>query len=216
METLVEEAIEQYADRHTTDLSPLLKEVLTQTEAKTGKLDWSIGKVQGQFLKMLVGLSGAKKVVELGTLTGFSALVMAEALPPDGEIITCEADAFHAEIARAFFARSPHRKKIRLEFGDALATLAKLRAESVDAMFIDADKADYPRYYEEALRILKPGGWIALDNVLRDGEVVNPDSDDPDVRAVKRFNETVRQDNRVDKVMLTLRDGVYLVRKRGK
>jgi predicted O-methyltransferase YrrM len=109
---------------------------------------------------------------------------------------------------------SPHSKKVRLEFGDALATLSKLQPESVDAMFIDADKAEYPSYYEEALRILRPGGWMALDNVLWDGQVVNPDNNDPEVDAVKRFNEKVRRDNRVDKVMLTLRDGVYLVRKR--
>ena len=216
METLVEEAIEQYADRHTSDLSPLLEELLAETEAKTGKLDWSIGKVQGQFLKMLVGISGAKTVVELGTLTGFSALIMAEALPPQGRLITCEADPFHAEIARRYFARSPHGKKIHLAFGDALTTLSGLKTGSVGGVFIDADKAEYPKYYEESLRILKPGGWMALDNVLWDGEVVNPDSEDPEVRAVKRFNEKVRQDNRVDRVMLTLRDGVYLVRKRGK
>ncbi len=214
METLVEEAIEQYADRHTSEVSPLLQELLAETEAKTGKLDWSIGKVQGQFLKMLVGLSGAKTVVELGTLTGFSALIMAEALPPDGQIITCEADQFHAEIARRFFARSPYGKKIRLELGDALKTVSGLAPGSVDAVFIDADKAEYPRYYEESLRLLRVGGWMAIDNVLWDGEVVDPDSDDPEVGAIKRFNEKVRQDTRVDKVMITLRDGVYLVRKR--
>jgi len=214
METLVKEAIEQYADRHTSEVSPLLEEVLAETEARTGKPDWSVGKVQGQFLKMLVGLSGAKTVVELGTLIGFSALVMAEALPPDGEIITCEADPVHAEIARRFFARSPHGHKIRLELGDALKTLSGFRAKSVDAVFVDADKADYPSHYEESLRILKPGGWMAIDNVLWDGEVVNPDNDDDDVTAVKRFNEKLRQDTRVEKVMLTIRDGVYLERKR--
>jgi len=215
METLVENAIEQYAERYTSEVSPLLDELLTETEARIGKLDWSIGKVQGQFLKMLVALSGAKIVVEIGTLTGFSALIMAEALPADGQIITCETDPSHARIARRFFARSPHRRKIRLELGDALETLSKLRAESVDAVFIDADKADYPSHYEESLRILKPGGWMAIDNVLWDGEVVSPDNDDPDVTAIKQFNEKVREDNRVDKVMLTLRDGVYLARKRG-
>jgi len=214
METLVEEAIEQYVERHTDEVSPLLKELLAETEAKTGKLDWSIGRVQGQFLKMLVGLSGAKMVVELGTLTGFSALMMAEALPPDGRIMTCDSDPDHAEIARRFFALSPHGRKVRLELGDALTTLSRLWAESVDAVFIDADKAEYPSHYEESLRILKHGGWMAIDNVLWDGEVVNPDTDDPDVIAIKRFNEKVRQDRRVDKVMLTLRDGVYLVRKR--
>ncbi|RPI29769.1 MAG: methyltransferase [Acidobacteria bacterium] len=214
MELLVEEAITEYSDRHTSEVNPLLRELLAETEARTGKLDWSIGKVQGQFLRMLVGLSQAKFIVELGTLTGFSALIMAEALPPDGRVLTCDSDAVHAEIARSFFARSPHGKKIQLEFGDAMKSLSRIQSGTVDGVFVDADKEQYPGYYEESLRVLKVGGWIAIDNVLWDGEVVDPENNDPDVTAIKRFNDKVREDNRVDKVMLTIRDGIYLVRKR--
>ncbi len=214
MEMLVDKAITDYADHHTSDVSPLLRELLSETERKIGKLDWSIGKVQGQFLKVLVSISRAKTVVEIGTLTGFSALIMAEALPSDGKIITCESDRTHADIAQSFFARSSYGKRIRLEFGDALKTLSKLSAESVDGVFIDADKDEYPAHYEESLRILRVGGWMAIDNVLWDGAVARSDSYDSDVAAIKRFNEKVRTDDRVDKVMLTIRDGVYLVRKR--
>ena len=216
METYIaSEALQEYAEAHSSQLSPLLRELLAQTEARTGKLDWSIGRVQGQFLKMLVALTKAKKVVELGTLTGFSALIMAEALPPGGRIITCENDAFHAEIARSFFKRSPAGRKIQLEFGDALRTLSRLETSSIDGVFIDADKSTYPACYEESLRILKDGGWIAVDNVMWDGEVINERSGDPDVAAIKKFNRLVRDDQRVDKVMLTIRDGLYLIRKRG-
>jgi caffeoyl-CoA O-methyltransferase len=214
MESLIREEIQHYIERHSSDLDPLLEELLAVTQAKTGKLEWSIGKVQGQFLRLLVALSRAKTVVDVGTLTGFSALIMAEGLPADGRIITCESDPVHAEIARGFFQRSPRGGQIQLEFGPALETLRRLPAETIDAVFIDADKSSYPLYYEEALRLLKPGGWIAVDNVLWEGEVVDEETADPDVVAIKAFNRRVRDDIRVEKVMLSIRDGLYLIVKK--
>lgn len=209
---IVDEAVERYAAEHGDELPPLLAEVEAVTREKTTAPGMMIGRLEGNVLRMLIRLMGARRVVEVGTFTGYSALCMASALPEDGKVITCELDEKHAGIARSFFERSSDGKKIELRQGPASETLATLPDASFDLVFIDADKVGYPDYYEQALRILRTGGLIVADNVLWSGRVLDPQ--DENSRAIAAFNEKVRQDDRVDSVMLTVRDGMTLARKR--
>ncbi len=206
------EELARYIEDHTGPVPPLLEELERETREKTRNPGMLTGKVEGTFLRMLVRVSGARKVVEIGTFTGYGALMMAEGLPADGELITCDVSEEHASIARRYFDRSPHGKKIRLVLGPAAETLRKIPDGSVDFVFVDADKESYPAYYEESVRILRTGGLIAADNVLWSGRVLSPE--DEDARAIAFFNSRVQGDDRVEKVMLPVRDGVYLIRKR--
>ena len=172
-----------------------------------------IGPFEGALLAMLVRLTGARRVLEIGTFTGYSALCMAEALPAKGKLTTCEIKPERADIARSFFARSPHGHKIKIHLGPALETLAGLPVSaSFDFVFLDADKENYVNYYEAVLPCLRPGGLIVADNVLWSGRVLAPKKKSD--RAVVRFNNHVRRDPRVECVMLPVRDGVSLIRKR--
>jgi caffeoyl-CoA O-methyltransferase len=205
------EELERYAHAHTTRPSELMEELERQTKKCVPMSQMLTGRVEGTLLRMLVRISGAKKAVDVGTYTGYSALAMAEGLPPEGELITCEISEDHAELALRFIARSPRANQIRLRLGHALDTLREIPSGSTDFVFIDADKLSYPDYYEEGLRILRRGGLIAVDNVFWSGRVLDPK--DEDSRAISEFNELVKNDERVEKVMLSVRDGVYLIRK---
>jgi caffeoyl-CoA O-methyltransferase len=169
------------------------------------------GRLEGTLLQMLAVSLGAQRILEIGTFTGFSALMMAAALPEDGKLITCEINPKAISIARSFFQRSPDGRKIELREGPALETLKTL-AGPFDLVFIDADKETYTAYYEAALSLLAPNGLIAVDNVLWSGRVLNPEDDNS--RAIAAFNEHVRQDQRVTQVILTVRDGLMLIRRR--
>jgi caffeoyl-CoA O-methyltransferase len=206
--------IEQYIEDHTDDTSPLLKELLRETEIKTGRARWCIGKAEGKFIQLLVKLSAAKNVVEVGTFTGYSALMIAEALPADGILTTCETNAEYAAIARKFFQKSPSGDKIRLQLNPAIETMRNLAGGSVDFVFIDADKPSYSLYYDEALRILKPGGLIFVDNVFWRKKIFAAKVKNENALAIAALNEKIRKDKRVEKVMLAVRDGVYLIRKK--
>ncbi|MFO7707848.1 MAG: class I SAM-dependent methyltransferase [Desulfobacterales bacterium] len=208
------ERIELYAEHHTDEVSPLLKELLQETMELTARQRWSIGKVEGIFLQMLVKLAGARRVVEIGTFTGYSAILIAEALPEDGQLITCEMDRNVAEVAERYFNRTPHGRKIRLEIGPALDILLHLTEGEYDFVFIDADKPSYCDYFDQAMRLLRPGGVIFVDNVFWKGKVLKNKTTNPNARAIKRFNAKVREDDRVEKVMLAIRDGCYLIRKK--
>jgi len=208
------EIIESYVDAHTDDLSNLLIDLLAETESITGRSRWSIGKVEGKMLQMLIKISNAKRVVEVGTFTGFSALVMAEALPQDGILTTCENSEQYADIAQRYFKQSPYGKKIMLKLGPALETLGAMPDSSEDFMFIDADKPSYGRYFDEALRILHPGGIIFVDNVFWRNKIFKKKISNENAKAIAAFNEKVSRENRVEKVMLSIRDGVYLIRKK--
>ena len=212
MPQIVSAEIELYAAAHTTPLSSLLDELVRETQAHfADRAQMLCGQVEGQFLQMLVATSGARRVLEIGTFTGFSALMMAGGLPADGELIALELSAEHAEFARGYFARSGHGGKIRLIEGKALDSLKTLKGP-FDFAFIDADKTNYPRYYKATVPLLSAGGLIAVDNALREGEVLNPKDDN--ARATAELNDIVRADDRVENVMLTVRDGVMLVRKK--
>ena len=205
--------IENYIAEHTDDVTALLQDLLKETEAITGRSRWSIGQVEGKLMQFLVKISGTRKAVEIGTFTGFSALMIAEALPDDGLLVTCESSKEHAEIARRYIKKSPHRHKIRLELKPAMQTLEQLADNSVDFVFIDADKPSYSLYFDEALRILRAGGFIFVDNVFWRKKVFKRKITNENAIAIAAFNEKVKTEDRVEKVMLSVRDGVYLIRK---
>jgi caffeoyl-CoA O-methyltransferase len=206
--------IDEYVDAHTDDVSLLLEELMAETESATGRSFWSIGKVEGKLLQMLIKISKTRRAVEVGTFTGYSALIIAEALPEDGILTTCENSREYADIAQRYFDRSRSGRKIDLKFGPALQSLRDMPAGSVDFVFIDADKPSYGDYFDEALRILAPGGLIFVDNVFWRNKVFKKKITNNNARAIAAFNEKVRQDDRVEKVMLSVRDGVYLMRKK--
>lgn len=208
MDIVAREA-EEYASYHTTPMSPLLEEIENFTITKTSYPSMLTGRVEGRFLQLMVRLSGARRVVEIGTFTGYSALAMAEGLEDGGRIVTIEHDPEHAGRAQAFFDRSPVGNKITLHMGEALDILRTLPPGETDLVFIDADKQDYIEYYREAMRILRNGGLILADNALWYGRVFNPQDDDS--RAMADFNEEVNTDKRVEKLFLTIRDGIYLI-----
>lgn len=204
--------INAYCEAHTTDLSPLFQKLREETYAKTTAPQMQVGKIEGSFLKFLVGISGARKIVELGTFTGFSALAMAEALPEDGELITCDVDAKNTQIAREHWSMSPHGKKIQLRIGPALETLKSFSPESIDFVFIDADKANYANYWDATVPLVRKNGLIVVDNVLWSGRVLNPqEKSDKDIAA---FNSHAKKDIRMEAVMLPVRDGMLIARKR--
>ncbi len=213
MDAQLAEIVENYVDAHTDDVSLLLEELLAETEKITGRSRWSIGKVEGKLLQMLIKISNTERVVEVGTFTGYSALVMAEALPEDGILTTCENSREYADIARRYFEKSPYGQKIQLILGPALQSLKAIPDNSEDFVFIDADKPSYGIYFDEALRILHTGGIIFVDNVFWRYKIFKKKITNENARAIAAFNEKVKRETRAEKVMLSVRDGVYLIRK---
>jgi caffeoyl-CoA O-methyltransferase len=207
----IDEAVERYARDHTEPESELFRRLREETFARMEYPQMQVGRIEGRFLKMLVRLTGARRVLEIGMFTGYSALMMAEGLPEDGRLITCDIDPKAEEIARRYFAESPQGHKIEIRLGAALETIATLEGP-FDMVFIDADKNNYPNYYEATLALLRPGGLIVADNVLWSGKVLNPEDDY--ARAIAEFNRRVLSDDRVENVCLTVRDGMMLIWKR--
>jgi len=208
---LVPEDIEAYAAAHTDPPGPLYEQLREVTHAQMRSPQMQVGPIEGAFLKMLVQLTGAKRVLEIGMFTGYSGLKMAEGLPDGGELITCDIDPLAEAIARKFHARSPHGKKITIRMGPALETIKTLRPP-LDLVFIDADKERYSAYYQAVLPLLRPGGLIVADNTLWSGRVLRPTQETD--KAIVAFNDLVARDPRVEKVLLTVRDGILLARKK--
>lgn len=198
-----------YTAGQTTPLSPLVQELYDESNRTFERTAMMVGPVEGMLLQLLVAVTGAKHVLEIGMYTGFSALLMAEALPDDGELITCEIDHERIAFGRQYFERSPHGHKIDVREGPAGETLRTLEGP-FEFVFIDADKPGYTDYYEATLPLLAQGGLIAVDDVLLGG-VPEPKSERS--RAVVAFNEHVRSDDRVSQVMLTVRSGLTIIRK---
>jgi caffeoyl-CoA O-methyltransferase len=211
MQLLVDEDIDRYAFRHTSREPDLLRALEKRTQDETSDPEMLTGRVQGRLLKMIVQLCQPRFILEVGTFTGYSALSMAEALSDDGRIVTCEIDPAAQRIAQETFAASPFGRRIEIRMGPALQTIRSLDDE-IDLSFIDADKERYPVYYEEVLERTRSGGILIFDNMLWSGRVVDPPDDT--TRAIARLNEIITRDDRVENVLLTVRDGVQLVRKR--
>lgn len=215
--SLLPQAIEEYVNQFITYETPLQQRLREET-SRLPEARMQIGPDQGAFLAMMVRLIGAKRAIEIGTFTGYSALAVASALPEDGKLIACDVSETWTGIARRYWAEAGVADRIDLRLGPASATLEALLEtcgeNSFDFAFIDADKRSYDTYYEACLRLIRPNGLIAIDNVLWHGKIVDPAVQDEDTLALRAINQKVRDDNRVDHCLLTLGDGVLLVRKR--
>ena len=208
---ITDEQVGEYAEQHTTPPDPLLAELAKETYETMSVPQMLTGTVEGRLLELLVHASGAKRILEIGTFTGYSALSMAAALPEGGHIDTLDIEPKHAEVAQRYFDRSPHGSKITLHLGPATETIGKLEGE-FDLVFIDADKEGYDAYYEAVLPRLSARGLIAIDNTLWSGRVLDPQ--DESTEKIAALNDKIAADDRVVAVQLTVRDGVTLVRRR--
>ena len=195
-------------------------ELLRQLRQETAQIEYSVMQIspeQGQFMSLLIKLMGAKRAIEIGTYTGYSSICVASAMPEDGKLICCDISPQWTSIAEKFWARAGLENKIELFSQPAAQTLQKLLDDgaerSFDFIFIDADKQNYIMYYEMALHLLRKGGLIAVDNTLWSGAVADPENSEPGTRAIRRFNETLKQDDRVSHSLLTIGDGLTLILK---
>lgn len=211
MSNIVSEDLDAYAEQHSTDPHAVFFDLAKQTREEMEMHRMQVGKVEGGLLRMLARLVGARSILEIGTFTGYSALCMAEGMHEDGRLVTCDVDPKATTMAKEFWAKSPHGKKIELRLGPALDTIAGLDGP-FDMAFIDADKQNYRAYWEAVVPKMRPGGLLVTDNVLWSGRVLQP-RDELDI-AVDTFNKHVVADERVEAVMLTVRDGVTLAWKR--
>ncbi len=207
---ILPEAIEHYAEEHTTPATELLARLAAETKATLECPQMLTGPVEGRLLEFLVFAVGARRILELGTYSGYSSIFMAGALPPGGRIDTCEVGQRHAEVARRYIEEAGYADRITVHLGPALDTIGRLEG-TFDFVFIDADKPSYVSYYEALLPRLSPGGLIAADNTLQGGRVIEPD-DSNQTQGIVAFNEHVRNDPRSISVMLTVRDGITLIR----
>lgn len=223
--------LDDYLEQSTTPESPELTEIAQKTryepwQAKFGngetvrplEQEMLSGHVEGQTLRMFVHMTKARRILDIGMFTGYSALAMAEALPADGCLVACEVDPYAANFAQSMFQHSPHGSKIRVELGAALETLDQLAATEApfDFAFIDADKQEYIQYYQKLLdsNLLSSNGYICVDNTLFQGQVYLPESEQSSsARAIAHFNQVVAADPRTEQVLLPLRDGLTLIRR---
>ncbi|WP_394559107.1 class I SAM-dependent methyltransferase [Aquipseudomonas alcaligenes] len=213
----LDDALYQYLLDVSLRESPLLKRLRDET-ALLPMSRWQIAPEQGQFMALLVQISGARKILEIGTFTGYSALCMAQAMPEDGQLTCCDLPGEYNAIAERYWYEAGVNERIDLRLAPALETLNTLErgghGESFDLIFIDADKANYTVYLEHALVLARKGGLILFDNTLWSGRVLEQNPDSADTRAVQALNRGLRRDTRVDVSMLPLGDGLTLCRKR--
>ncbi len=207
----IDEEIERYVYDHTENEGELLTRLQKETYDSLEFPQMVSGRSVGRFLKLQAQLLGARRILEVGTFSGYSALSMAEALPKDGRLYTCDEDPAAIAVAKRYFAESPHGNKIILLEGNALDSIAGLN-ETFDMAFIDADKTNYLNYFNAILPILRSGGLIVADNVLWSGKVLAPKEESD--HAIHQFNDTVYRDERVEALMLPVRDGLYCLRKK--
>ena len=212
--TPVDDGLHEYLLAHRTPDDAVLEELRAETQRVLGATSgMQISAEEGTFLGLLVGALGARRAVEVGTFTGYSALCIARALPPDGRLTCCDVSAEYTAIARRYWEKAGVADRIDLRLGPALDTLRALPAEPLDFAFIDADKENYRAYYEELVPRLRPGGLLAIDNVLWSGQVIRAVDQTPNTVAIRALNDHVAADRRVQSVMLGLSDGVTLARK---
>ncbi len=218
--TITPEPIHEYCKDHSSKPSDELLSLIPATQAHAPQVaHMQVGHLEGKFLGILAQLMNAKNTLEFGTFTGYSALAVAEALPKNGKVTTLDRDPKASALAKEFWKKSVHGDKIELILGDARETAKRLESEinngsrqSFDLAFIDADKSGYETYFEACLKLVRTGGAILVDNVLWSGRVLAPvDASD---HAIHNFNEKIANDNRVEKVMLPLRDGITMMIKK--
>ncbi|MBB5933190.1 O-methyltransferase [Streptomyces zagrosensis] len=209
-------ALHDYVLDHNPPPDPVQRELIANTRAQLpDHAEMQVAQEQGPLLAFLVRLTGARHIVEIGTFTGLSALCMAQALPPEGKLIACDVSAEWTAYGRAAWEEAGVADRIELRIAPALETLRAMPSEPhIDLAFVDADKPGYLAYWEELVPRMRPGGLIAVDNVLYGGEVVNPSSASVNGAAIHAFNEHVRADSRVDSVLLEVADGLTLARRR--
>lgn len=206
------ETITRYAEAHTTDEDPVLQDLFRTTHLKTVHPQMLSGKVQGQFLAMISQMIRPKKILEIGTFTGYSAYCLSKGLQEGGRLVTIEVNEELEEMVRTFFEKAGIADKTELLVGDALELLPGMK-EEFDLVFIDANKDHYPEYYELCMKILKKGGFLVADNVLWGGKVTEDPIPDESSRKLHEFNQLTQRDTRVENVFLTIRDGLLLLKK---
>ena len=213
---IVNPLVSDYLLTHCTPADDLLRELAAETRQVTGDAaGMQVSHDEGQLLTMLTRLAGARRAVEVGVFTGYSSICIARGMPDGGHLLACDVSEKWTSIARRYWKRAGLEERIELRIAPALDTLRSLPDEPVlDLAFIDADKGNYPHYYEELVVRLRPGGLIILDNVLRGGNVADPAVQDGGTVAMRRLNDLIAGDGRVESVMLPVRDGVTLARRR--
>ena len=212
MSGIVPPELEAYAEAHTTPQNELLNRLAEETKATLQRPQMLTGPVEGRFLELLVFATGARRILELGTFSGYSSISMAAALPEGGRIDTCEVDATHAAVARRYIDEAGFSDRITIHLGPALETIDRLEG-AFDFVFIDADKENYVNYYEAVLPRLSARGLIAADNTIWSGRVIDESDQSEGTVAIRAFNDHVLADPRAVCVMLTVRDGVTLIRR---
>lgn len=210
---IVDNKAELYAEQFSSAQDSLLQQVLDDTNAKHPHAHMLSGATQGKLLEFISRMLKPSKILEIGTFTGFSALCLVKGLKRDGELHTIEVRAEDAATAKGYFDQSLHPSQIFLHIGDARNIIPTLN-EAWDLVFIDADKTSYIEYYELTLQRLAPGGWIIVDNVLFHGEVLEQNITGKNAKAIQAFNEHVKNDPRVEHVLLTVRDGLTIIKKK--
>lgn len=208
--------LERYVLSHSLHEPTLLTKLREET-ARLSQANMQISPLQGQFMSLMTKITGCKRALEIGTFTGYSALIVAMAMPEDGALIACDVSEEWTSIARRYWEEANVSHKIELKLGPALVTLDALIEQgqqgSFDMAFIDADKSNYAHYYERALTLLRPGGLILIDNVLWSGSVCDPQVQDEDTQAIRALNALIQEDKRVELSMLPIGDGLSIVRK---
>jgi caffeoyl-CoA O-methyltransferase len=209
---ILPEEIDRYAEEHTTPQPELLARLAEETRATLDCPQMLTGPVEGRFLQTLVFATGARRVLEIGTYSGYSAISMAAGLPPGGRIDTCEVEPKHAEVSRRYIEEAGYADRITVHVGPAIETVERLDGP-FDLAFVDADKVGYAAYYEAVLPKLTERGLIVFDNMLQGGRVVHEPDASESTRAIAELNDRLAADERVVAVLLTVRDGVTLVRR---
>jgi caffeoyl-CoA O-methyltransferase len=211
---IVEPSVEEYAEAHSSPEGELFQRLAAETRERTTAPQMMVGLLEGRLLGVLVRSTRARRVLELGTFTGYSSISMALALPAGGRVITCDVNEETTAIARRYAEEAGVADRIDFRLGPALETIAELDGP-FDLVFIDADKENYVNYYEATLPLLADDGLMVVDNTLWSGRVADPDDNEETTRAIRALNERVRDDPRVENVLLTVRDGMNLVWRRG-
>lgn len=211
MKELVAPDVEAYAEAHSMPESDVCRRLREETYRAVEFPQMVVGPLEGAFLKMMAMLVEAKRVLEIGTFTGYSALCFAEAIPDDGIVITCDIDAETMELAERYWAQSPAGRKIEARLGPAIETMQTLEG-GFDVIFIDADKLNYVDYYQRGLELLAPKGVMLIDNVLWSGEVLKHPAPDGATEVLQNLNRVVAVNPRVTSVLVTIRDGILVVR----